>query len=142
MKRTSSSLVRRIFELAFNQGDLVVVDELLTSESITHIPTWGMPASRTGFKLFIASLRAAFPDLYCIIDGEIFESGRLAANWTMRGTHLGPFLGNPSTGRKILAKGTIFVRIADERIIEVQIQIDQYDLLQQLGIVPPSRGGA
>jgi steroid delta-isomerase-like uncharacterized protein len=134
------SLVQRIFDLAFNQGDLAIVDELLAPESITHIPAWGMPASRMGLKLFIASLRTAFPDLQCAIEDEILVAGRLAAHWTMRGTHMGLFLGNPSTGRRVVAKGTIFAQTADDQIIEVWIQIDQYDVLQQLGIVPPSRG--
>jgi steroid delta-isomerase-like uncharacterized protein len=136
------SLVRRLFDQALNRGDLAIVDELLTPKSITHIPAWGMPASRTGFKLFVSSLRTAFPDLHCTVEDEILEAGRSAAHWTMRGTHMGLFLGNPSTGRRIVSKGTIFIRIVDDRIIEVWIQIDQYDMLQQLGIVPPPRGSA
>ena len=136
------SLVRQIFELAFNRGELAIVDELSTPESITHIPAWGMPANRTGLKLFVSSLRTAFPDLHCIVEDEILEASRTAAHWTMRGTHMGLFLGNPSTGRRIIAKGTMFTRIADDRIIEVWIQIDQYDLLQQLEIVPPPIGSA
>jgi steroid delta-isomerase-like uncharacterized protein len=138
--RASLSLVRRLFELAFNRGDLTIVDELLTPACITHIPAWGMPANRTGLKLFIASLRTAFPDLQCAFEDEILETSKVAAHWTMRGTHLGLFLGNPATGIRMVAKGTIFVWIADDGINEVRIQIDQYDMLQQLGIVPPPRG--
>lgn len=137
--QANPTLVRQLFELAFNRGDLAIVDELLTPESITHMPAWGMPASRTGLKLFVSSLRTAFPDLHCTVEDEILEANRLAAHWTMRGTHTGLFLGNPSSGRKIVVKGTIFVWIADDRISEVRIQIDQYDMLQQLGIVPPPR---
>jgi steroid delta-isomerase-like uncharacterized protein len=132
--------VRRLFELAFNRGDLAIVDELLTPKCITHMPAWGMPASRMGLKLFIASLRTAFPDLHCTIEDEILEAGRSAAYWTMCGTHMGLFLGNPPTGRTISARGTIFAQTADDRIIEAWIQIDQYDMLQQLGIVPPPGG--
>jgi steroid delta-isomerase-like uncharacterized protein len=134
------SLVRRIFELAFNQGDLAIVDELMAHESITHIPAWGMPASRLGLKLFIASLRTAFPDLHCTIEDEILEAGRLAAHWTMRGTHQGSFLGNQPTGRPVEGQGTIFARIENGRIVEHWILVDQMGLLQQLGIVPPPSG--
>jgi steroid delta-isomerase-like uncharacterized protein len=128
--------------MAFNQGDLAVVDALLSPESITHIPAWGMPANRTGLKLFVSSLRTAFPDLHCTVEDEILEAGRSAAHWTLRGTHMGLFLGNPSTGRRVVAKGTIFAQTAEDQIIEVWIQIDHYDVLQQLGIVPPPRGSA
>jgi steroid delta-isomerase-like uncharacterized protein len=129
--------MRRIFELAFNQGDLTIVDELLALDSVTHIPAWGMPARRMGLKLFIASLRTAFPDLHCTIEDEILEGGRSAAHWTMRGTHMGVFLGSPPTGRAIVAKGTIFARIENGRIAENWILVDQLGILQQLGIVPP-----
>lgn len=131
------SHVRQIFELAFNQGDLAVVDALLSPESITHIPAWGMPASRTGLKLFVSSLRTAFPDLQCTVEDEILEAGRLAAHWTLRGTHKGLFLGNPPTGRPVEVLGIIFARTANGRIVEDWILVDQMGILQQLGIVPP-----
>lgn len=131
------SLVRRIIELAFNQGDLAIVDELLAPESVTHMPAWGIPASRMGLKLFVAALRTAFPDLHCTMEDEIFEAGRLAAHWTMRGKHDGPFLGNQPTGRPVEVQVTIFARIENGRIVEDWILVDQMSLLQQLGIVPP-----
>ena len=135
--QATPSPVRRIFELAFNQGDLTIVDELLALEGVTHIPVWGMPASRMGLKLFIASLRTAFPDLHCAIEDEILEAGRSAAHWTMRGTHMGAFLGSPPTGRMVVAKGSIFARTENGRIAENWILVDQFGILQQLGIVPP-----
>jgi steroid delta-isomerase-like uncharacterized protein len=134
------SLVRRIFELAFNRGDLAIVDELLATECITHIPAWGMPANRMGLKLFIASLRTAFPDLHCSIEDEILEGCRLAAHWTLRGNHGGLFLGNRPTGRPVEVQGTIFARIENGLIVEDWILVDQMGLLHQLGIVPPPSG--
>jgi steroid delta-isomerase-like uncharacterized protein len=134
------SLVRRIFELAFNQGFLAIVDELLAPESSTHIPAWGMPANRLGLKLFIASLRAAFPDLHCTIEDEILKANKLAAHWTMQGTHRGAFLGNQPSGKPVKVQGTIFTRIENSQIVESWILIDQMSMLRQLGIVPPSRG--
>lgn len=137
--QAAPSLVRRIFDLVFNQGDLAIVDELLAPGSITHIPAWGMPNNRMGLKQLIASFRAAFPDLHCTIEDEIHEGDRLAAHWTMHGTHQGQFLGNPPTGRPVEVQGIIFARTAGGRIVEDWILIDQLGMLQQLGIVPPSR---
>jgi steroid delta-isomerase-like uncharacterized protein len=135
--QATPSPVRRIFELAFNQGDLTIVDELLALDSVTHIPAWGMPARRMGLKLFIASLRTAFPDLHCTIEDEILGAGRSAANWTMRGIHKGPFLGSPPTGRAVVAMGSIFARAENGQIVENWILVDQFGILQQLGVVPP-----
>lgn len=128
------------FDQAFNQGDLAVVDELVVVDSITHIPGWGMPANRLGIKQMITTLRAAFPDLHCIIEEEIEQADKSAVLWTLRGKHKGKFLGNVPTGRRVEVQGFIFARIADGRIVEAWIMLDQMGLLQQLGIVPPPRG--
>jgi steroid delta-isomerase-like uncharacterized protein len=133
------SLVQRIFDQAFNQGDLAVVDELVAADGVTHTLSWGMPTNRTGLKQLIASFRAAFPDLYCTVEDEIREGDKFAAHWTMRGTHTGPFLGNPPTGRSIVVQGIIFARIENGQIVEDWILVDQLGMLQQLGIVPPPR---
>ena len=134
------SLVRRIFDRAFNQGRFAAVEELLAPDSVTHITAWGMPNNREGFKHSIASLRTAFPDLHCTVDDEIRDGDKFAAHWTMRGTHKGLFLGNPPTGRPVEVQGIIFARISNGRIVEDWTLIDQMGILQQLGFVPPPRG--
>jgi steroid delta-isomerase-like uncharacterized protein len=116
------------------------VEELLAPESISHIPAWGMPNNRMGLKQLIASFRLAFPDLHCTLEDEIGENDKFAAHWTMRGTHMGSFLGNPPTGRMIVAKGIIFARTEKGRIVEDWILVDQMGILQQLGVVPPAGG--
>ena len=135
-----SSPVRIMLDQAFNRGDLAVVDELVAVDSITHIPGWGMSANRLGIKQMIINLRAAFPDLHCTVDQEIEGESKSAVLWTLRGKHKGSFLGNVPTGRRVEVQGFIFARIADGRIVEAWILIDQMGLLQQLGMVPPPRG--
>jgi len=134
------SLVRRIFEQAFNQGDLDVIDDLVAADAAAHLTSWGVPTSRLGIKQIIANLRSAFPDLRCIVEDEISEEDKLAARWTMRGTHTGSFLVNQPTGRQVAVQGFILAHTAAGRIVENWILIDQMGLLQQLGIVPPSKG--
>lgn len=138
--QAAPSLVRKIFSQAFNQGDLDIVDELVAADAATHMSSWGLPASRLGFKQMIANLRAAFPDLHCTIEDEIVEEDKLAAHWTMRGTHRGAFFGNPPTGRLVEAQGIIFARIESGWIVEDWILVDQIGILQQIGVVPPPRG--
>jgi steroid delta-isomerase-like uncharacterized protein len=123
--------------MAFNQGNFNILDELVAVDSVTHTENWGMPANRTGLKLFIAAFRAGFPDLNCTIEDEIGEGDRLAAHWTMRGTHQGSFLGNPPTGRPVIVQGILYARIENGQMIENWILIDQMAMLQQLGIIPP-----
>jgi steroid delta-isomerase-like uncharacterized protein len=135
----NQSVLQRIFDKAFNQGDLATIDELIAPDGISHHLSWGMPANRMGLKQLIAMLRTAFPDLQCMIEDEIVEGDKIAAHWTMRGTHKGLFLGNSPTNKPILVQGLIYARIENNQIIENWTMIDQMGVLQQLGLVPPPR---
>jgi steroid delta-isomerase-like uncharacterized protein len=139
--QASPSIVRRIYDQAFNQGNLAIIDELVSVDVAAHMGSWGLPANRLGLKQMIASLRSAFPDLHCTVEDEISEGEKLASHWTMRGTHKGFFMGSQPTGRLINVQGLIFAHTADGRIVEGWILIDQMGMLQQLGMVPPQRGG-
>jgi len=134
------SLIRRIFDGGFNQGDFAALEELLAPNSVTHLKAWGVPNNLLGLKQLIASIRLAFPDLYCTVEDEIAEGNRSAALWTMRGTHKGLFFGNQPTNRAVEVQGFIFARTLDGRIAEHWILIDQMSMLQQIGVVPPPRG--
>jgi steroid delta-isomerase-like uncharacterized protein len=135
----SQSVLQHMFDKAFNQGNLAAIDELVAPDGISHHLSWGMPANRMGLKQLIAMLRTAFPDLQCTIEDEIIAGDKIAAHWTMRGTHKGLFLGNSPTNKPILVQGLIYARTNNNQIIENWTMIDQMGVLQQLGLVPPPR---
>ena len=130
----------RIFEEGFNQGNLAVVDELCSPDHFAHTAFGGAPNGPLGLKWLIAMFRTAFPDLHCTLEDEIREGDKFAAHWTMHGTQKGSFLGNPPTGRPVVAQGIIFARTENGRIVEDWTQVDQMGILQQLGLVPPPAG--
>ena len=133
------SIIRRVLDEAFNQGNLAIVDELVAPDGISHQLSWGMPPNRMGLKQLIALFRTAFPDLNCTLQDEIIQGDKIAAHWTMRGTHKGLFLGNSPTSKSINVKGLIYARIENDQVIENYMLIDQMGILQQLGLVPPPR---
>jgi steroid delta-isomerase-like uncharacterized protein len=133
------SIIHRVLDEAFNQGNLAVVDELVAPNGISHHLSWGVPANRMGLKQLIAMFRMAFPDLRCTVDDEIIQDDKIAAHWTMRGTHNGLFLGNSPTNKPIVVQGLIYARIESGQIMESWIMADQMEMLQQLGFVPPPR---
>lgn len=135
----TKSPIRLVFDEAFNQGNLGIVDKVLNPNHFAHTTFGGAPNGPQGLKWLIAILRTAFPDLQCTVEDEIREGDKVAAHWTMRGTHKGLFLGNPPTGKRVEVQGIIFARIENDRIIEDWTLTDQMGILQQLGIVPPPR---
>jgi len=134
------SPVWHLFEKAFNQGDLAVVDKLLSPNHFAHNAFGGTLNGPQGLKVLIVMFRTAFPDLHCTVDNEIREGDQFAARWTLRGTHKGSFLDTPPTGRLVEAQGIIFGRLENGRISEDWTLFDQMGILRQLGVVPPTRG--
>ena len=130
------SPINRLFAEALNQGNLAVVDDVMALGQFAHNEFTGGTNGPEGFKRLIATFRTAFPDLHCTVENEIREGDQVAAHWTMRGTHMGFFLGNPPTGKQVQAHGIIFARSEEGLIVEYWMLNDQFGLLQQLGIIP------
>lgn len=136
--KSSGSLLRQLLENAFEHGAFAVVDEILAPGSLSHTAAWGVPPTREGLKRLIALFRSAFPDLHCTVEDEIRSGDKLAAHWTLRGTHTGAFLGHSPTNRPFVVKAMSFARIENGQIAENWMLFDQMSILQQLGIVPPA----
>ncbi len=130
------SPIHRIFEEAFNQGKLAVLDEVFASDHLVHNAFGGAPNGPQDLKWLITMYRFGFPDLHCTVEEEIREDDKFAYLWTMCGTHKGLFLGNSPGGRQMQTQGIIFARFEKEKILGYRMLIDQFDLLQQLGIIP------
>ena len=66
--------VRRLFEEAFNTGNLTLADAALDPNYVDH-STFAPPAPGVeGFKLRMAGMRKTFPDLHFSVD-DIFADG-------------------------------------------------------------------
>jgi predicted ester cyclase len=131
------TVIRRILEGAFNQGDLAVIDGLVAPEAGAHNGR-SARSDRKELKELAVGLRAAFPDLHCTVEEEIQAGNWVAAQWTMHGTHQGMLMGNRPTGHSIRVEGMMHARLEGDRIAEFQILVDRFGMLQQLGLVPPA----
>ncbi len=60
----------------------------------------------------------------------------LGASLTLTGTHVGEFMGVPSTGRKIALPGITILHFDGDTVIERWVSADMLCLLVQLGAVP------
>jgi predicted ester cyclase len=69
---------------------------------------------------------------------ELAGGDKVAARFTMRGTHKGTFYGVPPTGREIGVKAMNIYRFSNGKILEEHGQPDLLGLLQQIGAVPTS----
>jgi steroid delta-isomerase-like uncharacterized protein len=127
---------RRVFEEAFNQGKLAVIDEVCAPNYVLYDPT-GPVHTPEGFKQFISVYRTAFPDLHFTIEDEIAEGDKVVMRWTSRGTHRGELMGIPPTGKQSTVTGITIARAAaNGKFEEVWNNLDTLGMLQQLGVIP------
>jgi steroid delta-isomerase-like uncharacterized protein len=130
------ALLRRWLEEVWNRGDVSLLDELHTAGFRDRTGNPGLTPDTAGMKQVILTIRAAFPDAVFTIEDLVADDDRVAARWTMRGTHNGEFNGMPATGRPLIMAGFGLVRIEDGRIAEFWHLEDDLAALRQLGALP------
>ncbi len=128
MSGTSNEAVyRRIIEEGFNQGNLVVIDELVAPAALEH-QRGGKPG-REGVKQTIGFLRSAFPDFTLTIDALVSDGDTVWARQHGGGTNLGPFFGQPPTGKQA------FIEVFDVCRFENGLMVEHWGVPDQLGMM-------
>jgi len=131
----NKAIVRGFHDQVFNERRVDRSDELFTADYIDH---GALPAQAPG----LAGAKRKWAGYIAGIDGSICtedlvaEGDRVAARWTVEGTHRGELLGIPATGRRFRFNGVSIYRLAEGKIAEQWEQLDRLGLLQQLGALP------
>jgi steroid delta-isomerase-like uncharacterized protein len=121
-----------------NTGTEKLAEELISPDAVFHIPGRAEPMrGPSGYLAVIGMMRDGFPDIQWTLEEMIAEDDKVAARFTMRGTHQGSFFGVPPTGTAIVVQAMNFYRLSGGQFIEERGQPDLLGLLQQIGAVPP-----
>ena len=127
---------RRLAEELLTQGDLAVAGELFAPDCRHHAPEPLAPGA-PGVATWVVALRRAFPDLRAIVEDEIAEGDRVVLCLALGGTHDGPLLGAPPTGRRVAWQLVAILRLGPgARFVEHWSSWDRLGLLRQIGAVP------
>jgi steroid delta-isomerase-like uncharacterized protein len=137
MSEHNKAIVRRSFDELFTQGDLDVADAVFASDYVGHDPSLPQPIRGPAeFKRFVTMYRTAFPDLELTVDDQLADGDLVATRFTARGTHRGPLMGIPPTGRKVTVTGISIDRMVNGKSAESWTNYDVMGMMQQLGILP------
>ena len=133
---TNKAVMRRFVEF-INTASEKLAEELISPDAIFHVP--GRPEPMRGpaaYLAIIGMMRGRFPDIQWTLEEMIAEDDKVAARFTMRGTHRGTFFGVPATGRIIAVQAMNFYRLSRGQFVEERGQPDLLGLLQQIGAMP------
>ncbi|GIW04239.1 MAG: hypothetical protein KatS3mg059_0859 [Thermomicrobiales bacterium] len=135
MSNDACHVLKRFIEEAFNAGNVRILPEVIAPDHVSHLPT-GDVYGPEGVRIEITGFRSSFPDLTIVLDAIIPCNEYVVYRFTARGTHLGPFLGIPPTGRRVRVEGIGLDRYQNGKAVERWVQYDSFGLLQQLGVLP------
>ncbi|MFB9991074.1 ester cyclase [Deinococcus oregonensis] len=127
----NKAVVRRFYEEAFNQGQVAVLDDLLTPE---YRDFGGTPA-REGIeaaKANLLGLQAGFDQIRFDIEDLLAEGDRVAVRWTGHLIHAREFFGFPATHQTVTFSGISIYVLQAGRLLETYPAQDLHGLLQQL----------
>jgi hypothetical protein len=120
----SKAMVRRLVE-AINAGEEgAAVEGMFTPR-----------AARQVGRLF-AEFRSAFPDWREEIVELVAEGDAVAGRFRCSGTHLGEFLGEAPTGKRMEVEEVFFLRAEDGRFADFWALEDGLGRMRQLGLLP------
>lgn len=133
-----TELIDRVWGEAVEGGDVDVIDDALTDDYVGHTPgATGGIRGPDGFKQYVHTLRAAFPDLSVTIEDRLVTDDAIVDSYTIRGTHDGTFKGVSPTGTEVEFNGIVIHYLEHEQVRKDVAVFDALDVMQQLGVVDP-----
>ena len=118
--------IRRYFDM-FNQGGAEAVAQLITDQHL---------------KDHIAFFEGAFPGYQLSAREMVAEGDKVVVDARMTGTHQGPLMEMPPTGKAVEIPIIIIYQLANGKIVDHTMVADRAGLMQQLGdVVESGRSG-
>jgi steroid delta-isomerase-like uncharacterized protein len=128
--------IRRIYDELWNERKLEVAGDII-AEGATNYDTGLLPMSfgPEEMKDTIRMVTAAFPDNRHEVEEVIAEADTVVLRCTLTGTHEGPFMGIPPTGKRIKVTEIHIYRLEDGKAVEHRVGRDDLGAMLQLGVI-------
>lgn len=134
MSEENKAIARKFLRM-FELGDPSMADEIVAVDYYNHDAANPRIGSE-GLKAFVAGFGSGLSDAQVKIEFQVAEGDRVVSRYTWSGTHQGELFGVPATGKRVSWTATATMRVAEGKIQEVWLNLDQWGLMQQLGVVP------
>ena len=113
----NKTIMQRFWADAFGDID-GAVDRTFDRDWVDHDASPGQPAGAEGFKWALRRLKASFPDVRHRPMELLADGDKVAAPWTIEGTHTRPYRDLAPSGRRFSVSGIQIDRLRDGRVVE------------------------
>lgn len=122
------------FVASLNAGSVARLLAIIHPDYVQH--NRYVEPGKSGVEKFFSQFLDALSDLRVEASNVIAEGDLVAGRFTYTGTHTGPLLGAPPTGKTIQMTSIDIWRVQDGRLIEHWDEVNTLELLGQLGLIP------
>jgi len=136
MSDQHKALVRRFFDEAYNGRNPRFFQEAYAEGANPDAAAHGGLPGAAGAERYLEMFLTAFPDLRVEILDLVAECDVVCCRYVGRGTHTGPLMHLPPTGRAAEMEGLAYFRFEQGRIVESVNRYDAVGLARQLGLLP------
>ena len=134
---SNDAVVRRVFDEAWNQKKINIIDETHASGYAFHDPASPGIDSPEAYKGFLNTYHNGFPDTHFTVEEVICSGENVVVRFSITSTHTGELRGIPPSNKKIAITGISVFRMANGKIAEEWCNWDTLGMLQQIGVIPP-----
>jgi predicted ester cyclase len=118
---------------AVEANDPDALAEIVSQDIVDHGAFPGQPPGLAGIALWMQGMHASFSGLSGMVEDTVVEGDKVASRITWRGTHVGPFLGLPATGKPVRLSSMHLLRFENGLATEWWGVPDLYGALTDLG---------
>jgi predicted ester cyclase len=131
------AVVPRFIDRAVNGQDPAVNHETWADDMTRHGGSLGTFEGRAAFEAAsAANATGAWSEMHLEIHEVIANGDKVVLPFTNSGTNVGPFMGNPPSGKRAEWLGIGIHTIHDRRITEGWFAEDTLGMLMQLDVLP------
>jgi predicted ester cyclase len=132
----NKELLRFLIDEGLNTGNFSILDEHVDPGYIAHVPGRpDIPGGPESIKQVIGMWRAAFEDWHLKIEQLVADGDFVANRFTTTGTHTGPLMGIPPTGKQMVVRSQELHRFSNGKLVETWVVDDAPGIFVQLGIM-------
>ena len=131
-----SRIVAEFIEKVLNGDAIDATGDYFWEDMVEQVPFPGQGPGVEGLKDVLRMIRGGFPDIHWMVEEQVEEGDKVVTRFNWTGTHEGPFMGAPASGRKVSVWGVVIDRFDGEKIRDTRIIMDALGLMMQIGAIP------
>jgi steroid delta-isomerase-like uncharacterized protein len=119
----------------WRQRDATMIAADYADDAVIESPAAGTITGRADLEQNLRTWFVAFPDGQWLSDEVLIDGDRVVVTYTLKGTHMGEFLGMPPSGKHIEFRGVMLQTVKGNKIVHERRVYDFTGFLLKLGVI-------